>query len=344
MKGKNALTLILLLSLALILVVFSSDARTGAAQGLALAQNTIIPSLMPLLIIFYIIIKSSARDVLAKALGFISTGLFNLPKATFPAIFFGMVGGYPTGALLTNELLLNGDIDKKQARRLLRFNMCGGCGFIITAVGSVTFNSVKIGLVLFFANLLAAITVGFILSFTEKRMSTDFYSYSNEIAITDALVGATGSSVSAVLNMTAYIILFSAFNKIIPIPQMLTPLVEITNGICKGADIPLPQISAFLAFGGFCIHFQLLPVISNAQMNYFDFLLYRVFCALLSYCYTKCILFAFPVEKYVFSSNDTKVIEFSSVNITLSILMIIGCFVIVADVYSRSIVHRKKTA
>lgn len=135
MKRKDLFLLTGLTAAAAVMVIFSSQAREGAYDGLILAQNTIIPSLLPLLIIFLLIMKTGAKDIIAKLFGFLAVCVFNLPKAAFPAIFFGFIGGYPTGALLTRELLDNGEIDCEQAKRLLRFNVCGGCGFIITAVG-----------------------------------------------------------------------------------------------------------------------------------------------------------------------------------------------------------------
>lgn len=116
MKKKDFALLVLLLSMAGALVAFSSSAKEGAMNGLILAQNTIIPSLTPLLMIFLIIMKSGAKDILAKYFGFVAKVLFNLPYVAFSAIFFGMIGGYPTGALLTKELFDAGELDVKQAK------------------------------------------------------------------------------------------------------------------------------------------------------------------------------------------------------------------------------------
>lgn len=335
MKTKNILMLILLVSVSIILIIFSADAKAGAAEGLALAQNTIVPSLTPLLILFFIIMKTGAKDVLAKAFGFISTYLFNLPQVTFPAIFFGLIGGYPTGALLTGELFSNGEIDEKQAHRLLRFNFCGGCGFIITALGTAILNSAKAGWILFMSNTLSAVIIGFLLSFSEKRRPQSYYSYTEEKSFGDALIDSTDSAVRSVLNITAFIILFSAIHKTLPIPQELAPILEITNGLCTKNSYSLAHTSAYLAFGGLCIHCQLLPIISNIKMKYWDFLLFRVFSAFLSYGITRFILYLSPLETSVFSNISISTAQLSSVNLTLSILMIAGCFIIVMDIKSK---------
>lgn len=336
MKRKDIIILILLLCTAGVLITFSSDAKAGAAEGLALAQNTIIPSLTPLLIIFLIVMKTGAKDILAKSFGFISTYIFNLPQVTFPAIFFGLVGGYPTGALLTNELLIKGEIDNKQAQRMLRFNFCGGCGFIITALGSAVLKSTKAGLLLFFSNIISSVIIGFILSFCEKRKIESYYSYTEDTEFGDALTNATNSAVKSVLNITAFIILFSAINKIFPLPLEIMPLIEITNGVCSDTiSHSLPQLSAYLAFGGLCIHCQLLPIIANAKMKYYDFLFFRVFSGLLSYCLAKLLLFISPMEISVFSNYTKNIAELSSVNIALSLLMVVGCFIIIMDISAK---------
>jgi len=335
MKRSDKILLIVLMSIAGVLIAFSKEAGYGAKAGLALAQNTIIPSLLPLLIIFFLIMKTGAKDVLSKIFGFICPYVFNLPRVAFPAIFFGLVGGYPTGALLTKELFDSGEIDGEQAKRMLCFNFCGGCGFIITAVGTAVYKSIKTGIILFSSNVISAVIIGFILSFTQKRGCSDFYSFSEKKNFADSLIEATNSAVHSVLNITAFIILFSAANSIIPAPKQLLPMLEITSGICANTSFPLPEAAAYLSFGGLCIHFQLLGIIKKIGMKYTDFFLFRVFSAFLSYAVSKLILCIFPQDASVFSNSAQSVAAFSSVNTALSILMVIGCFILVFDINSK---------
>ena len=95
---------------------------------------------------------------------------------------------------------------------------------------------------------------------------------------------------NSVLNITAYIILFSAIAGIVDIPKFIMPVLEITNGVCKNS-FSLAELSSYLSFGGLCIHLQLLPIVIKSKMKYLDFLLFRVIGALLSYVITKIILF-----------------------------------------------------
>lgn len=332
---KDTFQLAILTCLALILIICSKQTRSAAADGLNLAINTVIPSLLPLLIIFLTVMKSSSNNILISIFGDITKKIFNLPKAATPAILFGLTGGYPTGAVLTKELFNSGDIDAKQAQRLMCWNFCGGCGFIITAVGTVIYGDSKIGLMLFSSNVISAVTVGFLLSFTQKRTDEDMYIFKENLRLGDALCEATNESCTAVLCMSAYITLFSAICGTADISPYIMPLLEITNGVCR-TKLYLPLTCAFLSFGGLCIHLQIFSVISQIKMSYAKFLIFRLINAALSYAVIKIILLISPVDVTVFANNSTA-LEISSANITLSVLLIVGCFVSVLDLNSKKL-------
>lgn len=97
------------------------------------------------------VLLSRALTLPAKAL--------RLPPQAAGALLFGQIGGYPTGAVLTGELLDRGVIDRATARRMLCFNVCGGVGFICTAVGTAALHSGTAGWLLLTANILANLTV-----------------------------------------------------------------------------------------------------------------------------------------------------------------------------------------
>ena len=213
------------------------------------------------------------------------------------------------------------------------FNFCGGCGFIITAVGTVTFNSTRVGVMLFLSNALSSILIGFVLSFKEKRLEKSEYPLFSFTSLGDALTLATPKAAQSVIVITAYIVLFSALSSTVKIPKPLLPIIEITNGVCNG-DFSLPLTAAFLSFGGICIHLQISGVLRKFKMSYFEFLLFRLISSVLSYFIMKLLLYFFPVDLSVFANASTPV-KLSSVNVTLSVLLVAGCFVSVLDLNPR---------
>lgn len=333
--NKSAVSLIFLLFVIIMLISCSFEAKEGALRGIALSERVIIPSLLPLLIIFNLIQNSSAGRLFEELLSPVTRYALRLPKCTGGCVFFGLTGGFPSGAILTNNLYENGDIDDKTARRLLRFNFSGGPAFIITAVGTGFLQSKKAGLILFASVTLSSIIIAFLTSFFGKNEMNGEYSFA-QMSIDEALTKSVEQAIKSVLSISAYIILFSAINSIITVPSYLTPLIEITSGIAENyKSFSIPQLAFFLAFGGLCIHLQIFGFIKRAKMKYLDFLLWRIIGAFLAYICAFLLLKIFPVETAVFSNYSDNIYRFTSVNATLSVLMVLGCAVFIFDLAGR---------
>lgn len=329
---KDYIELFILSAITVLFIVFSFDAKNGAKNGLTLAEGVIVPSLLPLLIIFNLVLKTGAGNIIEKIFSPITEKIFRLPKSTSTAIIFGLIGGYPTGAILTDNLYNNGDIDKETAKRLLRFNVNGGVAFIITAIGTVVLKSEKAGIILFVSTTISSLIIAFLSSFRYEKIKCSDTSY-NSMPIGEALNESVEISIKSVLNISAYVIMFSAVNEIANLPSYVMPFIEITNGIVNNhKSFSIPEIAFLLAFAGFCIHFQLLTIIKKVEMKYLDFLFWRIAHAVISYFVCKAILYFFPIQLAVFSNVTEIVSEVSYINPTLSILMILGCAVIIFDI------------
>lgn len=332
---KDGINLLLLISLAVLLIAFSSEAKNGAKHGLEMAAQVMIPGLLPLLMIFNLISKTESVRLIQNFLAPFTEKVLRLPRAAGSAIVFGLIGGYPTGAILTEGLYSSDDIDEKTAKRLLCFNVNGGAGFIITAVGTIVLKSERAGILLFASTTLAALLIAFITSFRHEKISGSHAGYS-ALPFGEALNVSTQSSVSAVLNVSAYIILFSAVFGVIKIPEPIMPLFEITGGIVDYYKLfSLPEIAFLLSFSGMCLHFQLLSIIKKINMSYFEFFVWRILHAVLSYGTCCLLLKLFPTDISVFSNSAGSVAVPYSLNLTLSALMILGCAVIILDIESK---------
>lgn len=329
---KESVNFALLALLSLLLIAFSEQAKNGALHGLEMASRAVVPGLLPLLMIFNLIMKSDASRAVQDFLAPFTEKVLRLPRAAGPAVIFGLIGGYPTGALLTQALFLGEDIDDKTARRLLRFNVNGGAGFIITAVGTIILKSERAGLILFVSTTLSALLAAVLSSFKAQKVKNSHAGYSS-LPFYQALNEAVSASVGAVLNICAYIILFSALCSAARVPEIAEPLLEITGGVADNCGLySLPELAALLAFAGFCIHFQLFAVIKSVHMRYGDFFIWRVVHALLSYGICLLLLKLFPTEITVFSNSAQGIPAAFSIDIALAVLMILGCAVIVLDI------------
>lgn len=323
-----------LMLLIVLFIIFSAKAKPQTINGMKMCVNIIIPSLLPILILTNTAIKSEISTVFE----FVLTPIARMLKLSPPAmcaIIFGLVGGYPTGAILAEQLFEHGEIDDYTARRLLRFNFCGGIAFIITAVGTIKLNSTKTGVVIYITNLLSSIIVCVIESLFEKKKPCIF-SRTSKQNLSSALVDSVEVSTKSIAMMCGYIIFFSALSGLFTIPKLFMPLIEITNGIFSANQIiSLPYLCFFLSFGGFCIHFQLIGIIKKTNMSYFDFFIHRLAGGIISYFLGKGYILAFAPKQEVFSNISQITPIASEINSILSIMLLASCVIIVVDLHNK---------
>ena len=335
-KALEAAQSVGIFALIICFIVFSVRAKAQALEGMKLCLNVIVPTLLPILILTNTIIKSSSRVFLEAVFSPLAR-LLRLPKCACCALILGLIGGYPTGAILSNELFNLHLIDNQTAKRLLRCSFCGGVAFIITAVGTIHLNSTKTGIIIYTINVLSSIIIcvadGIIHPNTNK--STQEYSIGSQ-NFCDALINSIECSTKSVAVMCGCIVFFSAICGLVSIPPFAMPLIEITNGIFKfNGSISLPYLCFFLSFGGLCIHLQILNVIKSTGIGYIDFFVHRVVGGLISYFLGKGYILLFNPDTEVFSNISQITPRLNQINGSLSIILLASCIVIVVDLNNK---------
>jgi hypothetical protein len=337
-KDFDIIITTILTGLILILIAMSSNAKQGAKQGLSLCENIIIPSLLPILILTNIIIKSRASKIFESLFGKLFEKIFKLPRCTATAVIFGLIAGYPSGTILTSQLYNQKLIDSKTAERIMYFNFSGGIAFTITAVGTICFGSTKIGIILYIINIISELIICIVSSFFYKSTVDEKSNNVKLLSFTDAMIQATETTVKSIAVMCAYITLFSAITNIFSLPEYITPLIEITNGICNAKSLSLPVFATFLSFGGFCIHFQLIGMLNEMKVSYFKFLFGRICSSAISFILAKLYLAIFPESANVFSNISAPInSSLTQINTGLSLVMIIGCAVAIFDIEGKKL-------
>lgn len=322
-----------------ILVIFSAAAKNGAREGMALCENLLIPSLLPMMMLSNTLVSSDANRLFTRLFGGLTEALLRLPRQATGAVILGLTCGYPVGAVLTASLRESGVISESEARRLLRFNCCGGIAFTVTAVGSITLHSAHTGSALLFINITAALLYAAADGLLHRKEPlTDLSAGGSSLSAAEALPAAVTASIKGLAAMCAMIVFFSALAAVLPVPSPLLPLLEITKGVCQSeAPIPLPYLAFFLSFGGLCLHLQLFVSIRAIGMSYYDFLSGRLTCAVLSFALGKLYVLLFPAADTVFSNLSSPQGRFSEGGTALGLVMMAGCAVFIADLKNRKL-------
>ncbi|MBR4099997.1 MAG: hypothetical protein IKK55_03325 [Clostridia bacterium] len=297
----------------------------GAASGIVLCGKIIIPSLFPFTFCVLFILKSG----LLKALSFLekfSKSAFGLDSRMFTVFLLSLIGGYPLGAKMLNE----SKADPITLSLMLNYCVNAGPAFIIGAVGSGIFSSQKIGVLLFTAHILPPFLLAFLLRKKIKNIPAP--KSEDKINIIDNFVISATESSKTLINICSFVILFSVINAYInffcqkiPALKPFALLLEVTNAISQSRNIIL--ISALLGFGGLCIWCQVFSLCKNFKINYFQFVLCRIFhssfSALLTFTMIKTFGITVPAVSngQIFSYNSFA--NGSAVGISLIIMGIV---------------------
>ena len=120
------------LSMALLsfLLLFPKEALPAAREGLRLWLYTMLPTLLPFLILTGILSQTGSIRLLMKPFAPFFSFLFGLTPEGGYALVLGLLCGYPMGARLSSELYKSKRISEKEALYLLAFSCNASPAFL----------------------------------------------------------------------------------------------------------------------------------------------------------------------------------------------------------------------
>lgn len=297
----------------------SSMASQGALNGLKIACYIIIPNLFPFTVLSVFFQKSGALLWVGAKLNKFSKAIFKLSGTEFSVVFLSLLGGYPIGAKLTDELYRLGEIDKTTAKKLLRFSVNPSPAFIISVVGAKLLNSISVGIILFISNLISCLILNSF--FTKKRKSKEKAPTLKEnLPLSDAFVESVFSAAKITINICAFVVLFSAIAEILKLAlkgnflySVLCPLLEISFGVNKVAEIGIPAhaYSFLLCFGGISTLCQVKQTANTLNPTFKHLIFYRLIHGITATVISFIIFKIFPKSSQVFSNvTEVKLAEY----------------------------------
>ena len=292
---QNFLTSLCAVALCIILLFNGAELSEGIRKGLNLCSFSVIPSLFPFMALSVFICKSSAADFFSSVLKPFSR-LLKLPSVccgVFPAALFG---GYPAAAKCLNDLVSEGFISRKTAAKMLCYCVNAGPSFLIGAIGTGVFGSLKIGFLLFAAQFLSSAIIALLISVFSKRNEETAFSLniprkSNSACAVEAIISAAESC----FRMCAFIVISCGVLEIAfgggifswlssPLLKALfSGIFEVTAGVfsCGETDgfEAIIAAGAIASFSGISVILQVAAVTEESEIPLFPFIISRFFHA-----------------------------------------------------------------
>lgn len=274
---KKKFFIFILFSFFILLLSFPSEAMEGASNGLLLWFHTVLPTLLPFIILTNLIIRLDAVHILCKFIAPIFHLLFGLSEYGSYALFTGLLCGYPMGAKVTADLIRDDKLSPEEGNFLLP--VCNNAspmfliGYVITQTLACPQHTKYLLAIVYGTPLLYAFCTNRFHHFTQKRSDNPVRHIKHPLP-TDAapkprlsfqmIDDSIMNGFETITRLGGYIILFAIISKMATAylhtvtisKHFIIGFIEITNGIHSVGTSALPltqQIPvaiAIVTFGG----------------------------------------------------------------------------------------------
>lgn len=303
MKRKLCMAGILLLLL--FLLCFPEEALSASRNGMKLWLNTLLPTLLPFLILTGFLLHTNSIEKIFQPLDHFFRKVFGLSPAGAYVLVLGLLCGYPMGAKLVYDLYSCKKISRREGEYLLTFCNNPSPAFLLTYLGQICLEGKtppgQILAILYLSNILCMLFFRFLIYKNQTCSTQQQTSLKKETPITSPLGAIIDVSImngfETMTKLGGYLLLFSLLSACISHYWPFTPAsrsvvlgaMELTTGLHQLhlAGFPYPQKFAFAmgmtAFGGLCIHGQTASVLkgSLSLLPYFAAKVLNLVCTLL---------------------------------------------------------------
>ena len=292
---KRIFPLLILTFLFCFLLVFPMETLEASKTGLLLWFDTVLPTLLPFLILSQLLLKTSLVDIIQKMSGPAFRRLFHCSDYGVFCLLCGLLCGYPVGARLIALQIKEKNLTLQEGQFLLSFcnnvspMFCISYG-ILHAIGTSRI------LPYLFCIYGSALLFGFFTRpaiFSKKSIKKQTSPTENIFQFIDVCII---DSFMILIKLCAYLILFTIISKgfLLFVPKrfayaapVITSILEITGGLSCISKLPLGYVrSAFgiaaMTFGGLCCIFQTNSVIADTGLSLKKYILHKVIITILA--------------------------------------------------------------
>ena len=280
---KRILSTAGILLLLLFLLRYPQEALAASRDGMGLWLNTLIPTLLPFLILTGFLIRTGTADKLTSPARPFWKICFGITPSGAYALILGLLCGYPMGAKITSDMYRHGKIGRQEAEYLLTFTNHASPAFLSTYLIHICLkdqaDTGNVYLVLFLSAFLTMLFFRFIIfknrTLTEKSLQNPKMEPSKACSPGTLLDTSIMNGFETIARLGGYILLFSILSALVrhywksgaPALCLLLGTLELTTGLHFLSQAALPfgvtyiLAMAMTSFGCLCILAQTKSVL-----------------------------------------------------------------------------------
>lgn len=265
---KKKLFIVVVFAFFIILLCFPKEALEGSTNGLLLWFHTVLPTLLPFLILTNFILKLDAVNYICRFAAPICKMLFSIGTYGCYALITGLLCGYPMGAKITADLIRENKLSIDEGNYLL--GICNNAspmffiGYVITQCLDCPKHKTALLLIVYGTPLLYAICTKPNRHFTQNKPSHSSLNKKKSTLTFQIVDESIMNGFETITRLGGYIILFAIiakmatahFNTVTIFNHFLIGFIEITNGAYSignsqlSLEWKIPLTVAVITFGG----------------------------------------------------------------------------------------------
>lgn len=298
------------LFLFLILIITQPiSALNGAKTGLLLWFNTVLPTLLPFIILSNFIIRFQVTDYICKIFSPILKRIFRISDIGCYPIIIGILSGYPMGAKTCSDLIKEGLLEREEGQYIML--LVGNASYMFLtsflAVSSLALPGRKyqILIVIYLSSIISATLYRIFSRYQSKNHSTmpdtssiSIAEYAEETPLSMTTVDhCILDGFTTITKVGGYIIMFSVLTQVLsgllgaigPLRFLLLGSLEITIGIYLIASSAMALTKKIVltititSFGGFSSLAQIGSVIENSGLSLKSYLHYKIINSIVAF-------------------------------------------------------------
>ena len=256
-KNKNtnqidALLTILIFAIMAIIISNPKQFSSGTISGLKLFFYSVFPGLFPFMLLTKLITEIGFLFKITPKLDKFSKAAFGTSGVSLYAFFMSILSGYPIGAKIIADLYQKQLITDEEAKKMSIFCTTSGPIFVIGTIGTMMFQSFKIGVIIYLAHILSSIIMGIGYNLLTKKNSkitttnTEKQLYFKNIKSENILSNCINQTINSLCVVGAYITIFYLFAELLESFNFITIISNILSHVLSPLNIDKNCIKGFL--------------------------------------------------------------------------------------------------
>jgi len=284
-----------MITLLILLLIFHNAVITGTQNGLLLWYQTLIPSLLPFILVTNALSETNAyQTVVSHFRNYNQNRIYEIMS-----ILVGNLCGYPIGAKIINDFVKNNCLSTNRANQILSLASQASPMFLIGFVYThIIENKLPLSIFLISIYLPVGVYYIFFCIITNQQTHTSSCMPIKKLYIKDTFLHA----VETMVMIGIYVIIFSILLSVLlpicdkPIFKIILSFMEITTGLKLLTSLELSEhiqislLCALSASGGLCSAYQVKGVLEYPKTQIKKYLLDKcilstgTFCIIYLYC------------------------------------------------------------